>query len=689
MCGILGFVKNEGSDFLPHDVPALIKRLLLLSESRGKDASGICLVSRGSINVLKRPVRAKSLIQSKEYTNLFESFMIPDKGFNAEKITDSIVVMGHARMVTNGSEETHENNQPVIKNGMVCLHNGIVTNDLDVWKQYRELKRVYEVDTEAILDLISYYRYRNNSLVDSVTAAFQFLKGANSIALLAEDLDEIVLATTNGSAYYSVGNSGHEMVFASEKYILEKVIRYGDPQGFFRNCPIIHVKPNEGYIFGLADLRPVLFSLHKQNTGIRDIVCRNGRRSIYDLIPSRADTIESDRHNMTVVKDKSESRKKLLTIDHEAIAGLKRCSRCLLPETFPFIEYDEHGVCIYCRSYKKLDFEGEAALKKRIKDKQTTIDQPNCIVAFSGGRDSSYGLHYVRKELGLNPIAYTYDWGMVTDLARRNISRICGALGVEHILISADIKKKRSYIRKNVLAWLKEPNLGTIPLFMAGDKQYFYYANKLMEQYGIDLFFMSENRLERTHFKHGFCGIRHRDSSKPPYFLDFFDKFKLAAYYGEQYLRNPRLINSSLADTLGAFISYYLIRHQYLYLFNYIPWQEDKIEKLLIDTYDWEISPDTKSTWRIGDGTAAFYNYIYYAMVGFTENDTFRSNQIREGMITREEAMKMVEKENEPRFESIQWYCDTIGIDFDRTIKKINLASKLIKPVHEGKILND
>ena len=44
----------------------------------------------------------------------------------------------------------------------------------------------------------------------------------------------------------------------------------------------------------------------------------------------------------------------------------------------------------------------------------------------------------------------------------------------------------------------------------------------------------------------------------------------------------------------------------------------------------------------IGDGTAAFYNYVYQTIAGFTEHDTFRSNQIREGMITREQAMQLV-----------------------------------------------
>ena len=92
--------------------------------------------------------------------------------------------------------------------------------------------------------------------------------------------------------------------------------------------------------------------------------------------------------------------------------------------------------------------------------------------------------------------------------------------------------------------------------------------------------------------------------------------------------------------------------------------------------YDWELAPDTNTTWRIGDGTAAFYNYIYYTIAGFTEHDTFRSNQIREGQITREEALRLVEDENRPRYQNIRWYLDAVGLDYVSAIKVVNDAKQ-------------
>ena len=243
---------------------------------------------------------------------------------------------------------------------------------------------------------------------------------------------------------------------------------------------------------------------------------------------------------------------------------------------------------------------------------------------------------------------------------------------MEHILVSADINQKRSYIRKNVLAWLKRPQLGIVPLFMAGDKQYFYYANQMRQQLGLDLIILAANPLEETFFKSGFCGLA-PSLTRPT----LAQQFKLASFYGKEFILNPAYINASLADTLWAFASYYTIPHNYLRFYNYLPWNEENINSMMHKNYDWEVATDTKTTWRIGDGTAAFYNYIYYSVAGFCENDTFRSNQIREGMISRSSAMATVYRDNQPRYESIQWYCDTIKVDMESVLNRINLIPKL------------
>jgi hypothetical protein len=89
------------------------------------------------------------------------------------------------------------------------------------------------------------------------------------------------------------------------------------------------------------------------------------------------------------------------------------------------------------------------------------------------------------------------------------------------------------------------------------------------------------------------------------------------------------------------------------------------------------MAPDTNTTWRIGDGTAAFYNYVYYTVAGFTEHDTFRSNQVREGDLTREEALTLVQEENMPRYQNIKWYLDVLGFDFADVINTVNKIPRM------------
>ncbi len=162
-------------------------------------------------------------------------------------------------------------------------------------------------------------------------------------------------------------------------------------------------------------------------------------------------------------------------------------------------------------------------------------------------------------------------------------------------------------------------------------------------------------------------------------------QIKLFGFIFKNILKNPKYINSSIFDTLGSYVVRYVSpKKDYFHFFDYYRWDEKEIVDTIIDEYDWETANDTESTWRIGDGTASFYNYIYYTVAGFTESDTFRSNQIREGMITREEAMKLAVMENQPRYESIKWYLDIVGLDFKDTIKIINNMPKLYTV--EGKI---
>ncbi|MFY9402189.1 MAG: hypothetical protein WAQ07_02115 [Candidatus Omnitrophota bacterium] len=347
----------------------------------------------------------------------------------------------------------------------------------------------------------------------------------------------------------------------------------------------------------------------------------------------------------------------------------------------PFISFDSKGVCNYCNNYKLRNNPKPKEELLRLVEPYRRKNSPDCIVPFSGGRDSSYALHLIVNELKMKPVTYTYDWGMITGLGKRNISRMCSALGVENITITDNIAKKRRNIAINLKAWLKSPHLGMVSILTAGDKHFFRHVERVKKQTGINLNLWGVNPLEVTHFKAGFLGVKPDFEEKRVYMHGFSKQIVYHCLRLKAMLRSPGYFNWSLWDTLyGEYHRSFTKKRDYYHIFDYWRWDEGLIDEVL-KGYQWERANDTEATWRIGDGTAAFYNYIYYTVAGFTEHDTFRSNQIREGQLTREDALNMVKEENRPRYENIKWYLDAIGVDFVKTIKIINQIPKLYRNI--------
>jgi hypothetical protein len=593
----------------------------------------------------------------------------------------SFSVFGHARLVTNGSQLETENNQPVIKDGNLLIHNGIIVNADLLWEKHKELKREFKIDSEIILSLLDQAIFQHpQDLGVAVKDSLSQLEGTYSIMAFFPRINKFLLATNNGSLYFLSDNTNY-LIFGSEAYYLEKLISFlPSKKSELNKLSIKKINPGQVFLFGIPDLELEEISFGKES--VRKI--KSEENLPYQVTVSSVKNPDFGKEiviepDINFNRNKEKHLFELLENQSERISLLKRCKRCILPETFPFIDFDQQGVCNYCRNYRpkgKVNRLNE--LKEIVAPYRKNSLQADCIVPFSGGRDSTFALHVVKKELGLNPIAFTYDWGMVTDLARRNISRVCGKLGVENIVVAADIHWKRQNIKKNIEAWLRKPALGMIPLFMAGDKYFFYYTDRLKKQTGINLNIWGVNHLENTDFKVGFAGLKPEFEKQRIFSLSAINQLKLFGFVGKEVLSNPAYLNQSVLDSLGSFAVRYLApKKDYIQLFDYYPWDENEINKLILSEYNWEKSPDTNSTWRIGDGTAGFYNYIYHTVAGFTEVDTFRSNQIREGMITREDALKLVYEENKPRFETIRWYLEILGIDFQEAIQKINGIPKL------------
>jgi hypothetical protein len=603
MCGIFGIISHKA---WPKDD---LVQLTYHAQQRGRDSSGLLFLRDGAYQIHRADYRISRLLtESRPY--------------------DSNFVMGHSRLITNGLSD----NQPVLREDVCVIHNGIVVNHEEIWAKIGKVREL-QIDTEVIPAIAAAHLESGGAVEDIPARVLGLCKGVVACAMALPRLGKLVLFSNNGSLY--VGQKDGATYFASEAYPLSVV-----------GCTDVEQVKDEGRVIDIPASEAAY--------GVSNKV---GRKT--NLIPE--------------LVLKSAEEKLLVYPKHD----LRRCTKCVLTETMPYISFDEEGVCNYCKNYRPRN-------APKPKEELFNLVEPfrrahgnDCVVPFSGGRDSCYGLHLIVNELKMKPVTYTYDWGMVTDLGRRNISRMCAEMGVENIIVADDIQQKRENIKMNLTAWLKKPDLGMINILMAGDKHFFRHVETIKRQTGISLNLWGVNPLETTHFKSGFLGV-------PPDFAE--DKvytngaMKQMRY---QYLRlramakSPGYFNSSLWDTMsGEYYRSFHAKTDYFHIFDYWTWEERVVDQCLA-MYDWEKAPDTNTTWRIGDGTAAFYNYVYYTVAGFSEHETFRSNQIREGQISRAEALVRIEDENRPRYANMKWYLDAVGLDFADTIRVVNAIPRM------------
>jgi len=129
-----------------------------------------------------------------------------------------------------------------------------------------------------------------------------------------------------------------------------------------------------------------------------------------------------------------------IMVSNNSINQLKICTQCILPETFPGISFNESGVCNHCQreaSFKTQGSEKKAEyhrrLDKLIKDVQGKTPTYDAIMAYSGGKDSSYTMKLLKERYDLRILAFTFDNHFLSPLAKDNIAKITKSFNIDHI----------------------------------------------------------------------------------------------------------------------------------------------------------------------------------------------------------------------------------------------------------------
>lgn len=143
MCGIFGFAKSEKllSPMSEHKLRGAVMDLACLNESRGKDGTGIALMSKSELVVLKEARPASVLFKTRRFQELVR-----------EITSRTLMCLGHTRLATVGS--VHNNHcHPFVSDDYVGVHNGHFINRENLLNKYQKSVQT-PVDSEAIFRVL-------------------------------------------------------------------------------------------------------------------------------------------------------------------------------------------------------------------------------------------------------------------------------------------------------------------------------------------------------------------------------------------------------------------------------------------------------------------------------------------------------------------------------------------------------
>jgi len=343
---------------------------------------------------------------------------------------------------------------------------------------------------------------------------------------------------------------------------------------------------------------------------------------------------------------------------------MTRCSKCVLPETYPGISFGEDGVCNSCLNHKDFKPLGEDELLKRTNSYRNSGGKYDCIVALSGGRDSTFTAYYATKVLGLRALAYTWDNGYFPEETRKNIEKAVNILGIDHVFWKSDNVSRN--IKHVLSAWIRKPSPGMIPLVCTGCRAgYGIGMYNTAKDNNINLIITGEGEPE-TSFASAMVSVRSDNPTKA------FMMFGLACEFAKNpyYLLSPRFFKDFAVE----------FRHRYLRprkigtwirLFNFLKWNEEQIMSVISGELGWRKPVDSNSPWRADCTIHLLKQFLYWKTVRFTKNDEILSGMIRRKLIGRQEAMSRLEHENVISEEFIRGFMDNMGLQYDKLMESL------------------
>lgn len=337
---------------------------------------------------------------------------------------------------------------------------------------------------------------------------------------------------------------------------------------------------------------------------------------------------------------------------------MKRCSRCVIPETHETIVFDAEGVCNICRQHEfkqeKIDW---AARKKDLGELIESYRGKHgydCIIPYSGGKDSTWTLYYLVKEYKVKPLVVRFDHGFLRPNLLDNTKRVMRKLGVDFLHFTPNWKvvqklMLQAFLEKGDFCWHCHTGIFAYPMWVAIEKN-------------VPLIFWGEPSAEYTSY-YSYDQPEEVDEKR-------FNRFvNLGITAQDMLVRLEGLVDERDLKpyTYPPLKELRKIGYRSVCLGSFIPWDVKKQSKIIRDELGWqgdevENVPPGYEYEKIECYMQGVRDYIKYVKRGYTRPSHLASLDIRNRRLTREEAMKLVEQYEGKRPPSLDLFLKFVGL---------------------------